>query len=302
MGKKIKKCLINIWIITIFLTCVMSFRINPSKSTQTNYIEYYLKVYKANSLYNKKDYSRCFDILNNLFRDYEPLNQELYYEYEKYIKSAFLIGKNIDYKKSVSKLIQDFGYEKKVFNGEYKDSILAKAYTKSNLTAIDFEVLRNNYIKTKNFTLRDTIIEINKADQLYRHGNDYYKYQKEIDSIENINGEKLLYIFKKYGFPNDQIIGNRTIRGKRESTMIDAVLIHMASNKNVSLFKKELMSFVKQGKCSPYFYASLIDRECLNNQKKQIYYTFQKKETLSSEYINEINANRKQIGLEPYKQ
>lgn len=293
---------IDIMILMIVLPCFASLTDEKKIIKHTNYIPYYLEVYKADDLYKKKNYQICLNVLENLFNNYEPLNQELYYEYEKYVKTSVILNNKIDYKKTISKLIQDFGYEKKIFKGDYKDSLLAKAYIKSNLTDIDFEVLRNKYIKSKNFTLRDTIIEMNKADQLYRHGEDYQKYSGRIDSIARINERKLIYIFEKYGFPNDKIIGNRAIRGKREPIMIDAILIHMASSKKVAFFKKELLLFVKQGKCPPLFYASLIDRECLNMEKKQIYYTFQKNENLSLEYMNEINSNRKKIGLEAYKQ
>lgn len=302
MKKQIKVSFIGVFILMIMIFCFSSFNYKQRIINQTNYIPYYLEVHKADSLYKKGNFHKCFNILKKLFKKYEPLNQDLYYEYNIYIKSSIILNKNIDYKKSVSKLIHDFGYEKKIFEGKYKDSLLAKAYIKSNMSDVDFEVLRNKYAKAKNLTLRDTIIEMNKADQLYRHGEDYQKYTKQIDSIENINEKKLLYIFTKYGFPNENIIGNNYLRGKRERILIDAILIHMADRKNKDVFRNNLLNFVKKGKCSPSFYASFIDRECLNANKEQTYYTFEKKEVLTSEYIKRINYNRKQIGLYNYKQ
>jgi len=269
---------------------------NEKKSNdKINYIPYYLKVYEADELYKIAEFEKCFSLLDSLFSKYEPLNQDLYYEYEKYISSAVSLNKKLDYHLQVRKLISHFGYDKNTIE---LNPLLLEAYNLSNINDVDYEKMRNNYVTTKNLTLRDTIIEIYNNDQYYRTNKLNMTKKDSLEHLFNIdeeNGKKLVYIFNKYGYPNSNIIGNRTLRGKREKVSIDPVIVHMADQTNKEFFKKKILDFVIQGTCSPSVYATLIDREKLNNGEEQIYYSFYS-DNISYDR-NIVNARRKEIGL-----
>ena len=219
----------------------------------------------------------------------------MYYEYETYVKCAVILNKKINYKNAIEKLVKEFGLSKISFEGDYKDSILTIGYQKSQLKDADLNAFREKYLSGKNIILRDSIIKMIEIDQLYRYGDSYVINAKKIDSIENINEYKLVDIFKKYGYPDYNIIGNPMMRGKREKIDIGGIIIHMAGRENSQWFKEKLLEFIKQGSCSTYNYGAFIDREELNKKEKQVYNVFSKNEL--SEDIKQVNKERKKIGM-----
>jgi len=290
---KLSACIALIFTIFLLMSCKTKHVTQKEKSL--NYIPYYLQVYKADSLFLTKNHKQSYDILDKLFKRYKPLNQDLYYEYETYVKSATILDKKINYKNSIEKLVGEFGKNKLSFVGDYKDSILAEAFQKSKLKDTQFDSLKEKYAKSKNILLRDSIIKMAEIDQMYRYGESYVKNAKKIDSIENINEHKLIYIFNNYGYPGYNIIGNPMMRGKREKIDIGAIIIHMADRENSQWIKEKLLEFIKQGRCSTYNYAALIDREKLNKKEKQVYNVFSKNEM--SEDIKQVNKERKKVGM-----
>lgn len=282
-------------IFTIFLLVSCKTKYTTQEGNSLNYIPYYLQVYKADSLYLTKNYKQSYEILDKLFKKYKPLNQDLYNEYETYVKIATILDKKIDYKNSIEKLVKEFGVSQLSFEGDYKDSILSIAYQKSQLKDIDLDAFREKYLSGKNIILRDNIIKMMEIDQMYRYGESYVINAKKIDSIENINEHKLIDIFNNYGYPNYGIIGNPMLRGKREKIDIEAIIIHMADRENSQQIKEKLLEFMKQGNCSPYNYAALIDREKLNKKEKQTYNVFSENDL--SEDIKQVNKERKKIGM-----
>ncbi|PIE50404.1 MAG: hypothetical protein CSA38_03080 [Flavobacteriales bacterium] len=290
---KLKKCL-NL---VVLLMMVFNLSFSGKNSTPFTYIEYYNKVNKAKEEFGKKEFAKCYEILNQLFAEYEPLNQGIIYEYSLYIKCAVILKKDIDYDLALKKLVKEFGFGKGYFYGQYRDGLLVKALKLSSLKEKDIDKYISEYKSSKNYALRDIIVEMNIRDQLFRGKNDVL-YRKKIDSVDSINQKILVQVFEKYGFPNDRLIGNRALKGKPERVLIDALLIHMAGKGKTQYFKKKLLEFVENGQCSPFVYATFVDRECLNLGREQVYYTFiQKGKKLSKKQIENINWNRKNIGL-----
>ena len=72
--------------VTALVSCKSSYiRIGDENA---NYIPYYLKVYEADSLFIVGDYERSYEILDSLFKKYEPINIDGYEEYLIYIASS----------------------------------------------------------------------------------------------------------------------------------------------------------------------------------------------------------------------
>ena len=73
-----------------------------------NYIPYYLKVYEADSLYLLGNYKQSYEILDSLFKKFEPINMPVYFEYEQYIKLAYNFNRQT--KKDIRKLSECYNY------------------------------------------------------------------------------------------------------------------------------------------------------------------------------------------------
>lgn len=267
------------------------------ETKEVNYIPYYLKVYEADSLYLTGNYGRTFEILDSLFKIYEPLNQLAIYEMQTYIKTAFLTDNYEVMKPTFKTLIDTWGY--KVSSLEY-DSILMNAWEKTVIEDEEVALWIENYDKKINWTLRDTLIAMDKADQLYR-GKDRGKVLKREDSIDLVNIDLLKYIFKKYGYPNFKIVGNPKYR---EMVDLSAIFNHISDNLNeqdYQFFQKELIKFLKQGESTQSQIAMMVDKREFDNNQKTVFGTFGTHKSFGAKMIKfdtlEVNRNRKSIGL-----
>ncbi len=114
------KCQILFLVFISFFSCKSKFI-----QKEVNYIPYYLKVYKADSLYIVKNYKESYNVLDNLFKEYDPIQMTNYYEVTKYYQLKIILNKKIELKefcKLISKyrLIDITLKNDSVFNIYYK--------------------------------------------------------------------------------------------------------------------------------------------------------------------------------------
>ena len=84
-----------------------------------SYKDYYLEVYKADSLYLEGNYECSYKILSRLFNKYDPINSLIYYEYNTYLASGYQVDDNFEICTGFKKLIKDFGYtESRISNND----------------------------------------------------------------------------------------------------------------------------------------------------------------------------------------
>lgn len=295
---KYKRILLNLSIVGLLsaLFCcdgtkgISSKEITSISEKEVNYIPYYLKVYEADSLYLVGNYERSFKILDSLFQEFEPLNQEGIYEYETYLKTSFLTNNNkID--KLVRKLIREWGYDKNRFESN-NDENLSLAFDLSSIGNEGIENLLQIYNKKINWSLRDTILEIKRLDQMFR-GVDLHKE----DSIDKIHIKKINNIFQSYGYPNYQKIGYSK---PSEIIDLDVVFAHFVNDLD-SLefedFKEKLYLYVKRGEASPRVYAVFVDaKNIFVDKDREAYYgTFTSPKLIVD--TAKINKRRSKIGL-----
>jgi len=255
-----------------------------------NYIPYYLKVYEADSLYIVGEYESSFQILSQLFKNYEPINISGYYEYKTYIASS--IGSNKELKKGkVNDLIAKYGMTKSIID---VDTILKKIIKKYDLSDNKINKLKTKYLKTINIGLREEIKTMVKDDQLYRGKNANYELMLKTDSI---NKQKLINIFNKYGYPTEKLIGNYYIDDSHID--IGAILLHTGIDFQENYLLPLLFNYTKIGKCNPSRYATVYDRMLLsksNFQGKQKFGEIKNK-SMKVININNIDSIRRSIGL-----
>ena len=288
-----------------FLCCSGSKQITVAKNTEiekeVNYIPYYLKVYEADSLYLTGNYERSFEILDSLFKEFEPLNYE-YNELETYIKSAYLIGRTDAVKPFFKLLISKYGFVIELLS---YDSILNSAYQAVHIDIKEYHVLKENFEQKINYALRDEIDEMYYRDQFFRKLNNASLKQNEEDSAlfahqwqisDKRNEEKLIYIFEKYGFPNSKLGCNIYVKGREEQTTdVKLLLMHTSDSLRFQYFLPKLLNFIKEGESYPRIYAAMIDQYNVYNGEPQIYGTFSNVELMYNK--EKTDSLRKSIGL-----
>jgi len=301
--------------------------IEVSAKKEINYIPYYLNVYEADSLFYAKNFEKTFNLLDELFTEFEPINVIGYDEYLLYTKVSILLGKKMNYKNVYSNLILNFGYTSEYLK---KDSLLNIGLLKSQIDSNEYKILRKTYLSKIDFELRDEIIEMVKFDQKFRK--ETIENKGLIDSLDGIelakidliNKDKLFKILNKE-FPNRNKIGKSDAYGKSEyeSTKIFSIINHLAHNDDSYKYLSErLHYFIELGECNPYNLAALNDSkytqfidykdiyigDSLNMKYKNIisnlyfYRRFDVLSKLNSKLKEKTNKNRMIIGLPSVEQ
>lgn len=168
-----------------------------------NYIPYYLKMYEADSLFIVGDYERSYEILDNLFKRYEPIEMQGYYEYSSYVFSAVLSGKNVNYKKLAKK-----GY---INNGGLNTqhvAVLLKLDSINDVIGLGnkkIEKYKEIYHKNINWELRNKIDEMSKEDQAIRQEGNIDT--NKLSELARVHEKMIVDIFDKYGYPSTKKIG-----------------------------------------------------------------------------------------------
>ncbi len=260
------------------------------KEKLEDYRKYYLEIYKADSLALIGKYENSFNILDSLFKIYEPTNAPPYYEYETYLKVSHLSKKNIS-KRKIKTLVSDYGFDLNTFDVKTYP-VLNKVFEESNISKKEYNKLRKKYLSKVDTVLRAKILKLKYLDQEARRNTSEKTRIRSIDSID-LEVEKFLKdIFSRNIFPNEHIIGNHTI-DKNPAVSIDVLLLHTRDSMRLNYFIPRINSFVEEGKCLPSIYCAMIDQYHLYNDKEQIYGTFNFNQIDAKEY----NSIRKKVGL-----
>ncbi|WP_445457475.1 hypothetical protein [Flavobacterium sp. HNIBRBA15423] len=278
-----------------FISCKGSYtKIGDAKA---NYIPYYLKVYKADSLFLNGKYVESYKILDNLFKRYEPINIEgRTYEYGTYLASAVMSGNIENLKDKVIYGYENFG---SISNSSYKSYYYTDSILKTiNFSNAEIDSLRNIYHSKVNSNLRNEIVEMVNEDQLARNNSD----AENIIKYSKIHKDKIKKILDEYGYPSYKIIGSNNGHEFNELATFDLLFLHQNND-----FLEEILPFllenVKKGKIGPEEYATIYDRYIWNKtseiEGKQYYgsYTNKGKPSLPLKEVKKISKIRQSIGL-----
>lgn len=292
----IKQTFLLLFITFFFISCKSSYiKIGDANA---NYIPYYLKVYKADSLFGSGKYKESYKILDELFKKYEPINIEgQTYEYGTYLASAVMSGNTNNLKQKVC-----YGYEN--YGSIWSGSKNAHYYLDTIIKSIaiskkEIDSLVSRYNSKLNLELRKEIVQMVNEDQSVR-GDGYD--MNGINKFQEIHKEKIKEILKQYGYPSYKLIGSNT--GYEFNEIANFFLLFLHQNNE---FLEEILPFlldnVKNGKMGADEYAIIYDRYTWNKtqdrESKQYYgsYTNKGKSSLPLLEPNKIATIRKSIGL-----
>ncbi|CCG53501.1 Probable lipoprotein precursor [Flavobacterium indicum GPTSA100-9 = DSM 17447] len=285
----------NCFLIVVFLfLCLISCKSNYTRigDKNANYLPYYLKINEADSLYIVGNYQRSFEILDSLFKKFEPINLEGYSEYKTYIRTSVASNNFNGLKKKVKKSFVNYGA---VISNYEQDSILNIALKKTGFTRKDLDSFLEMHKKKINLTLRDTIEKMIEKDKSVR-GKGYISDDK-LREVNEENMALIKIIFDKYGYPSHSLIGYSLFNDK--DIDLGAVFLHTSVKFKREYLLPKLKDYSQRGFCLPQIYAGVYDRLLLdetNFDGSQLYgeIKFKKLKLINESKVDSI---RKSIGL-----
>lgn len=281
-----------------FVSCKSSYTKIGGKNA--NYIPYYLKVYEADSLYLTNNFEQSYEILDSLFKKYEPINIDGYYEYEIYTASAVMSNNFINLRSKFKKAHKKYGsiYAQGL---HWNSAVIADSISKYvTFSKKKIEKFKNIYISSLNLELRSQIIKMNEEDTSVREvfndevGQNYYKEKHK---------KELLELMKNYGYPEKSLIGhnNLNLKSDEEVVNLEIILIHQSTYFK-ELVLPLLLENVKKGKVNPELYAVVYDRMVWEKSKNESmnhyqYYGSYTGDNLKVQFPKKIDSIRISIGL-----
>ena len=262
-----------------------------------NYItDYYPLVYRADIEFELENYNRAFELYQKAFSTCNAKNTPTFNEIANFTEcSALLKRYDITYKYAKSQIQNGVTLDRFENNKSYAEFLSSGS---GQQLISEFPTLRRAFKANANFELRDELIAMQVADQMYRNS----KHQKQIakqDSIDKLHEERLIEIFETIGYPTDRIVGPHTMEYPVNPELL---LLHTDDSIRMSYFVPKIKEFVKKGMASPQILGSLIDQYYLYNGSPQIYGTYRTQGGGYADMIgdkNVVDSNRISIGLPP---
>lgn len=274
-------------ILFLFASCKSSIQ-NNVVGSEINYIPYYTKAYKADSLFLTNNFEKSYNLLDSLFKVYKPVNTRNVNEYGVYIASAVMSNHLDKIDDKIRYGIINCGSVS--FFHPQSDTIQKKIYLETTkITREEFKDLYDKYKKNNVSPELDTLlVKMYDEDQEARN--------PELNTglmrfYEKKHKKKIQYILKKYGYPNyTKVCYMHNKIGIPADFMV--LMLHQ-SIKVKNGFLKFLYDNLKKGIVSPEEYANIYDKIYLE-KKESFYGMFPGTKLLHPKSIDSI---RKTIGL-----
>lgn len=261
-----KRIIFGLTFLLILLSCTTT-KISKKKSDfiSLNYIEYYPKMYKADSLFLINNFKGSYQILDSLFKIYPPRATDNYVEYGTYVCSAVMSG----HLKDIDKIAR-IGYSR--FGGiatVHKDAYdMEQAVIKAaGLSEDEIKLLKGMYYQNLNLNLRQKMLVMFKEDQFARTNGD----KVHMDSIDHVNRQQLEEIFRDYGYPAIDLIGASSAWDIPDGNIREQILLVHQPDDFKTKYLPFLLENIKNGKCDPATYALVYDRMMMDKYEKQYF-------------------------------
>lgn len=287
----------NYFLMIVFLfLCLVSCKSNYTRigDKNANYIPYYLKVYEADSLSLVGEYKRSDEILDSLFKKFEPVNLSYYNEYFTYYKNKILLEDFDKIDVILKKLVSDHGFNIGLYENDSLNSIAIK---KTKFTRKDLDDFYKDYIEDSNLEYRYAIEKMIENDQRVRLA--VPRDKEEWEKVDKENAEKIKLLIAKYGYPSRKKIGSRSFTNK--SAEVSTLFLHATNEAREDYILDLMLKSVKKGECEPNDFAVVYDKYLYVSGRKVLYGELRdRKKSLELVVVNpkKIDSIRKSVGLE----
>ncbi|WP_310993128.1 hypothetical protein [Aequorivita marina] len=262
-----------------------------------NYIEdYFPTVYKADLEFDLENYEKAFELYQDVFSVCDAKNTLGLNEIGDFTESSAILGKfDITYEYAKEQILN--GVELSRFqNNESFNEFWSSKYGEK-LTA-EYDKLRLEFTQNADFDLRDELVSMRSADQMYRGGNGKSDWTKQ-DSIDQIHEKRLIEIFETIGYPTSKTVGPNTMDYPVD---VGLFLLHTDDSIRMNYFVPKVTEFVKNGSAPPRAVGTMVDQFHLYNDEPQIYGTYGAQGGGYANMIDDlkkVDSNRISIGLQP---
>lgn len=163
---------------------------------------------------------------------------------------------------------------------------------------LEYNSLRKEFETHADFELRDELLAMRAADQMYRNDNYRDNISKQ-DSIDKLHEKRLIEIFENIGYPTEKLVGLQTMDNPVD---INLFMLHTEDSIRMNYFVPKMKEFIIKGSASPQVLASMIDQYYVYKKEPQIYGTYKAQEggyAMMIDDLKKVDSNRVSIGLPP---
>ena len=283
-------------------------------NSQSNYIEYHKEARFIESYILDSSYVKAVQLYKNLFSKYNFVFAE---DCFRAAQTAVFINDSVNSFLFLERAVHQGVTKESIIN----DSILIdlKKMKYWSIFENNYDSIRAEYLADIDWDLRKNINEIYDLDQKYRDKHELHPWNflwrpliwiKWKKTTKNIVENELILFIRKYGFPNEKLIGideasfhHKQKHDHLKSNYAFMIFIHYFSIPRTSDFNELLFSEIKSGNIHPRQYASLIDFQTSYGKGKYykgLHYN-EWHHSKNENKIEQINKNRIKIGLELFE-
>lgn len=279
------------------LVSILTFSCKTDKRKECNYItDYYQTIYKADLEFETQNYKKAFELYRDAFNSCEAKNTSTYNEIGKFTESSAILEKfDLTYEYAKKQILNGVEFNRFENNDNFNGFLISDFGQK---LVSEYNGLRKEFEANANFKLRDELIAMRTADQMYRGGNGEADWTKQ-DSVDKVHEVRLIEIFETIGYPTDQLIGPDT---RDYPVDIGLFMLHTDDSIRMNYFVPKIKEFIINGTASPRILGTMIDQYYLYNDEPQIYGTYQAQGggyATMIEDLKKVDSNRISIGLSP---
>lgn len=284
--------------LTVLLIFSVVFSCSENKKSECNYItDYYQTIYKADYEFETGNYQKAFDLYQTAFSSCEPITTLGYNEIAKFAETTAILKKyDLTYVFVRKSILEGSELSRFQTNTNF-EGFMASKYGKQ--LELEYDTLRSQFMDKIDLKLRNELISMHFADQMYRSQGSDADWTKQ-DSIDKLHELRLIELFESVGYPNDEMVGPYSL--DMNQTDVGLLLLHTDDSIRINYFVPKVKEFVKKGKASPNVVGTMIDQYYLYNKEPQIYGTYTKQGGGYANMINDlkkVDSNRIWIGLAP---
>lgn len=279
-------------LLLIFVSCA------NERKNECNYItDYYQTIYKADLEYHTENYEKAFELYQDAFKSCKAKNTMTYNEIGNFTETSAILKKfDLAYEYAKKQILIGVDLSRFQNNSSF-DEFMASDYGKKLET--EYDELRKKFMSKTDFKLRNELISMRAVDQMYRGSSQNWGKQ---DSIDAIHEKRLIELFEKSGYPNEELVGPYSFDNNQ--TDVGLLLLHTEDSIRMNYFVPKVTEFVKNGTASPRTVGTMVDQFYLYNDEPQIYGTYGAQGGGYANMITDlkkVDSNRFSIGLPPLK-
>ena len=246
-----------------------------------NYItgQYYHKIAQAQLHLLEGNEKECYEILHNVSKQHRLLNVPTRNELYQYLRLSLKYKEYTHVYDCMYELITVYGYKLDDFEylmnfqkmkrktnwKELKGKLLAAESSFVSDTALvqEFQQMLEDdqYYRVNNYGRIKALIKQDSTDPYHHDLSSFYNssYMSLVDSINNINYNKILHIIETKGFPLSRSVKLTHFERDGIFSNLTVLFIHFIDSSQANYLKPILLKYIEQGDCPPEMIAFLFD-------------------------------------------